>query len=393
MKTPYFVYDGDMIAARCDELAQAFAGLNVNLFYAVKANDNPEVIKIAQARQIGGCLVSKGEMVRAMKGGIKPENMLMNGVGKSDDDIRFALENGIGQLNVESIPELHKIAEIAKDLNIKANICLRINPDIVATTHSHLATGRRTDKFGILTQDIEGAYEFITTQPQLVWRGFSCHIGTQVHDVSELAAGYRYMVDLFTLWRTKATNFDRLDLGGGFGVSYTGDHYARPADYAKLVGEIAGELMQDGILIQLEPGRFVAAESGTLVTEVLYVKRSADLRFLIVDAAMNNLIRPALYGAYHPITLARPSSAPSVPATIAGPVCESGDVFATDRLLPGDIQSGDILHIEMAGAYGFGMSSNYNARGFLAEYLRTGENLRLIRKNLTSEEFDASTLL
>lgn len=393
MQTPYFLYDGDMIAARCDELAQAFAAQNVKLHYAVKANDNPAVVNIAAQRGIGACLVSKGEMQRAMAGGMKPADMLMNGVGKSRADIAFALQNGIGQLNIESLPEIDHIAHIAAELGVTANVCLRVNPEVAATTHSYLATGRRGDKFGVLIEDIDAAFAIIKDKPQLVWRGFSCHIGTQVHDVKELQNGYARVIDLFKEWRANVPTFDRLDLGGGFGVSYTGESYARPAAYAALIGELAGDLMKGGVTIQLEPGRFIAAESGTLVTEVLYVKDSGGTRFVIVDAAMNNLIRPALYGAYHPIVLARDSDAPEQYCTIAGPVCESGDVFATERPLPDDVKAGDIVHIRMSGAYGFAMSSNYNARGFLAEYLTAGGKTALIRKPLSAEEFDEITLI
>lgn len=393
METPYYLYDGDMITARCAELSHAFSAQKCDLFYAVKANDHPAVITIAAAHGIGACLVSAGEMKRAMAGGIKPSSMLMNGVGKSDEDIKFALENDIGQLNVESLPELHKIAQISEGLNVKARICVRINPVIAAQTHSHTATGRKEDKFGILVEDLPEAAAIIASHPALDWRGLSCHIGSQIHGTEELAASYRFMTDLFAQWRTKMPSFDRLDLGGGFGVSYTGDSYARPDDYADLIAKTCGDLMASGVTIQLEPGRFIAAEAGTLVTKVLYIKNSGDIRFVIVDAGMNNLLRPALYNAYHPITLARESHASMTKTTIAGPVCESADVFATDRDLPDDVAAGDLLHIGCAGAYGAAMSSQYNARGRLAEYIKTGENVQMIRRPFSADELDRLTIL
>lgn len=393
MNTPYFLYDGDMIAKRCGELSSAFANMKVRLFYAIKANDNPHVVRIAQEHGIGACLVASGEMKRALAGGISPSAMLMNGVGKSETDISFALLHEIGQLNVESLPELTKIAEIAANLGKKARICLRINPIIEAKTHSHTATARITDKFGILVNDIEKAAEIIARYPdQLDWRGFSCHIGSQIHGTDELADSYRYMADLFKTWRQKVPGFDRLDLGGGFGVSYTGDAYAQPSDYAALVHDTCGDLMADGVTIQLEPGRFIAAEAGELLTTVLYVKQSGGIHFLIVDAAMNNLIRPAMYGAHHPVRLVRESDAPTLTYTIAGPVCESGDVFGTSYVLAGDVQAGDRLAITYAGAYGFAMSSNYNARGFLPEYMKRGDTITIIREGLTAERFDEITL-
>ena len=354
---------------------------------------DPAVIAMAAQAGIGGCLVSQGEMKRALAGGIAAQNMLMNGVGKSEEDIRFALENGIGQLNVESLAELPEIARIAADMGKTVPICLRINPEIAATTHSHLATGRRTDKFGILVEDIPDASGIIAANPQLDWRGFSCHIGTQVHDIAELTDGYTFMVKLFETWRATNPQFDRLDLGGGFGVSYTGETYAKPAAYAQLIGELCSGLMQSGVTVQLEPGRFIAAESGNLVTKILYVKDSGGLRFVVVDAAMNNLIRPALYGAYHPVSLARKSDAPAQNCTIVGPVCESGDVFGTERPLPADVKAGDLLHIGFAGAYGAAMSSQYNARDRLAEYLKDGDELKPIRRAMSAEEFDRLTLV
>lgn len=393
MQTPYYLYDAQIINDRAAELAEAFRNGTFKLHYAVKANDNPALIKIVAKHGIGACLVTLGEMKRALAGGMKAADMLMNGVGKSEADIRFALENGIGQLNAESILELTTIADVAKSLNVKADICLRVNPEVAATTHSYLATGRRTDKFGILIEDIDAAHAIVKQRPELVWRGFSCHIGTQVHDVKELENGYRRVIDLFKEWQAKVKTFDRLDLGGGFGVSYTGEAYARPADYAILLNELAGDVMKAGVSVQLEPGRFLVAEAGTLVTKVLRVKDSGGTRFVICDAAMNNLIRPALYGAYHPINLARESAAPMQYCTIAGPVCESGDVFATERPLPGDVREGDLLHIGFAGAYGQAMSSFYNARDRVAEYLRENGQTRLIRRCITAEELDRLTLI
>ena len=217
--TPFYAYDAAIIRARVAELTDAFKGQNVSLHYAVKANDNPAVVAIAAQAGIGACLVSGGEMKRALAGGMKPDMMLMNGVGKSDADIKTALEHGIGQLNVESLPELERIADIAEQLGVKAVICLRLNPEIVAQAHTHTITARRTDKFGLLVEDLPHAREIIARHPSLDWRGFSCHIGSQIHGVEELAAGYRIMADLFRSEKASQPQFDRLDLGGGFGVS------------------------------------------------------------------------------------------------------------------------------------------------------------------------------
>lgn len=390
--SPFYIYDASLIRSRAREIKDAFEGQNVTFHYAVKANDNPAIIKLIADAGIGGCLVSHGEMKRAIAGSMKPQTMLMNGVGKSDDDIRLALQSNIGQLNVESIPELTVIADIARSMDKTATICLRINPEIVANAHTHTITARRADKFGILTEMLPVARGIIESRPELDWRGLSCHIGSQIHGVEELTQSYETMTELFRHERQTHPKLDRLDLGGGFGVSYTGDSYAKPAQYAALIKSITHNLQKTGVRIQMEPGRLLAAESGKLVTKVLYIKESGGVRFAVVDAAMNDLIRPSLYDAYHPITLVRASDVEPAPFTIVGPICESADIFARDRLLPNDVQRGDLLEIGFAGAYGFTMSSQYNARPHLAEILIDGDKHKMIRRAFSAEDFDRVTL-
>ena len=390
--TPFYAYDAGIIARQCKALVDGFAGYKIDLRYAIKANDNREILKIIAAHGIGACLVSSGEMTRAQAAGIAPADMLMNGVGKTEAEIREAIGVGIGQLNIESLPELERIAAIAADMQTRVKVCLRINPDIAANTHTHTATARRSDKFGLLIEDLPAARALIAQSPSLDWRGYSCHIGSQIHGVAELAESYRYMVKLFTEERGTQPQLDRLDLGGGFGVSYSGDNYAQPRDYAALIGDLTGDLQAHGVHIQVEPGRYLVAEAGTLVTQVQYVKNSGGTRFVIVDAAMNDLIRPALYGAYHPIALARDASPAMEPATVVGPVCESADCFLRDEPLPADLKAGDILAIGFAGAYGAAMGSFYNARPRLAEVLVEGDMHRVIRRAFTAAEFDAATL-
>jgi diaminopimelate decarboxylase len=382
-----------MIKARLEELTAAFAGMPVQLFYAVKANDNRAILNLAAKAGLGGCLVSDGEMKRALAGGMPASKLLMNGVGKSAVEISFALRHGIGQLNVESLPELEVVGSLAAEYGVKIPICLRLNPEIMARAHHYTTTARREDKFGVLVEDIPKARAIIARYPHLSWRGFSCHIGSQIHGTEELAASYRALMEIYMDEKKRQPQFDRLDLGGGFGVSYRGDGYARPADYAALLGPMMTELLDAETTVQLEPGRFIAAEAGVLLTKVLYVKYSGDVRFLVVDAAMNNLMRPALYGAYHPITLTRTSNGPFAPATVVGPVCESADVFSVDHHLPVDIRAGDYLAIGCAGAYGMAMSSQYNARERLAEVLVEGANHRLIRRAFSAEDYDRMTLV
>lgn len=401
--TPFWIYDAAAIRDRAEELARAFAPQRVKLYYAVKANDHPAIIRLAANAGIGACLVSHGEFERAQAGGVQPSAMLMNGVGKTRNEIAFALANGIGQLNAESLAELDTIATVAEALKVRARVGVRINPEITANAHDHTTVARRSDKFGLLIEDLPAVRAIVAQHAALDWRGLSCHIGSQIHGVSELAASYRIMADLFRKERELQPQFDRLDLGGGFGVSYSGEHYARPAEYAALVSEVTADLQNEGVTVQLEPGRFIVAEAGKLATTVLRVKDSggppacdgspgAGTRFIVVDAAMNDLIRPTLYDAYHPITLARESSAHYVQCTIAGPVCESADVFARQRELPEDIKAGDILVIGFAGAYGATMSSMYNARDRLAEIMVDGNQATLIRRVLRANELDKITL-
>lgn len=391
--TPFFVYDAAAVRARLQELNDAFTGMPVKLFYAVKANDNRAILQLAAEAGMGACLVSEGEMKRALAGGIPASRMLMNGVGKTPAEIMAALQAGIGQLNIESLPELEQVGKIAAGMGLRVPVCLRLNPEIMARAHHYTTTARREDKFGILVEDLPKARRIIARLPALDWRGFSCHIGSQIQGVDALAASYRALLELFAEEARTQPAFDRLDLGGGFGVSYRGDAYARPVDYAALLRPLIAELLPAGATVQLEPGRFIVAEAGRLVTQVLHVKYSGDVRFLVVDAAMNNLIRPALYGAYHPISSLRRSEAPLTPATVVGPVCESADVFSVDHLLPADLEAGDLLSIGCSGAYGHTMSSQYNARPRLAEVLADGDTHRLIRRAFSAEEYDALTLV
>ena len=389
--TPFYVYDAGVIRQRVSNLTSAFKDQNVSLHYAVKANDNPALIKMAADGGIGACLVSSGEMKKALAGGMKPADMLMNGVGKTDHDIRFALSHGIGQLNVESIPELTVIADIARDLGVVAPIGVRINPNVTAeSTHTSITTGRKGDKFGIMAEDLGAAKDIILSRPELKWLGLSCHIGSQIMNPKELENGYRVMADLFR----GQNGLDRLDLGGGFGVSYKGDVVAaQPADFAPIVHSVTKDLQGRGIRIQLEPGRYIVAEAGTLVTKITFVKHSGGFDFIVLDSGMGDLMRPALYGAYHPMTLARKSTAAEKPFTIVGPICESTDCFARDRLMPGDTQRGDIIAIGFAGAYGHTMSNQFNARDRLAEYLVDGPQIKQIRRSISAEEFDQLTII
>lgn len=392
--TPYFLYDAAVIRARADELARAFQPLGARLYYAVKANDHPAIIAEVVKSGLGACLVSKGEMLRALAGGIRPADMLMNGVGKTDAEIAFALQQGIGQLNIEALPEIVRIAEIAAQLNVRATVCLRLNPEVLASTHSYITTARREDKFGLLVDELPQARALLVAHAaQLDWRGFSCHIGSQIEKVEDLAASYRVMVDLFMTERQAQPQFDRLDVGGGFGVSYNGDAYAPPAAYAALLQEIAADLLAAGVTLQLEPGRYLVAEAGRLITRVVQVKDSGGMRFVVVDAAMNNLLRPALYGARHPITAINPRTSTMQPCSVVGPVCESADCFGFDYQLPVDISAGDLVAIEMAGAYGAAMASQYNARDRLAEVMVDGDSHRLIRRAFSAADYDAATLV
>ena len=380
--TPFYCYSSARLRENYKEFSGSFKGLTTQIFYAVKANPNLAVIRTLAGIGAGADVTSAGEMERAVKAGVPPQKIIFSGVGKTKDEIRTALKLGIYQINVESIPELPVINAVAGELGVRAPIALRINPDVAAHTHYKLATSETGVKFGIDAAQLNEAMPLTKSLTALDLKGFQVHVGTHLHDYDDFRQGYGKLADLVRVWRDKGYALDRLDLGGGVGIPYDGQTQAPFANYEAIVRGTVGNL---GCELAFEPGRRMVGDAGVMVSRVLYNKRGISKRFLIVDAGMNDLMRPALYDARHSILPVRESQAKAEPADIVGPVCETGDLFGGDYSLPG-VGQGDLVAFMQAGAYGAAMSSNYNGRPLIPEILASGDTYKIIRRRVSVTE-------
>jgi diaminopimelate decarboxylase len=379
--TPCYVYAANAIRARYHALQRAFAHRDALVCYALKANSNLAVVRLLANAGAGADTVSGGEVRRALAAGVPPRRIVLAGVAKTDDEIRLALAEGILQLNVESVPELRRIGEIAAGMGRTAPVALRVNPDVAAGTHDRISTGRRDDKFGIAYDRAREAYALAAGLEGIEPVGLHLHIGSQITRLEPFGQAYARGVDLFRDLRAAGIPLRRLDLGGGFGVRYRDERPIDPAELAALVDRVTAGL--DCALI-LEPGRYLVAEAGVLVARVTYVKETDARRFLLLDAGMNTLIRPMLYGAHHEILPVRRSADAPAPVDVAGPICESTDVFARDRLLP-PLRAGDLVAFTGAGAYGAVMASDYNSRPRAAEILVDGDRFAVVKPRREAE--------
>lgn len=382
--TPFYCYSKATLTHHYDVFAKAFAGLETQICYAVKANDNVAILKEFAKLGSGGDCVSKGEIMRCLKAGIPADKIVFSGVGKTAEELRYALEQKVGQINVESEPELELLNSIAVSLNKKAAIAFRVNPDVDANTHHKIATGRSHDKFGISYETAREIYKKAASLPGIKIRSVAVHIGSQLSDLAPFEKAFTKIAALVEILRQDGHSITHLDLGGGLGIPYHDLVPPSPADYAAMVKRTVGHL---GCKLVFEPGRLLVGNAGILVSKVIYLKKSGQNRFLIIDAAMNDLIRPALYEAYHQIIpVTEPTAATtSFHTDIVGPVCETGDVFGKERLLP-ELDSDDLIVIRSAGAYGSVMAGTYNSRPLLAEVMVDGDQTILIRKRQTLEE-------
>lgn len=375
--------------ARLRAYQDAF-GNPVPLFcYALKANHNISVIKLFRDAGAGADTVSAGEIQRALAAGMPPKRIVFAGVAKGDDEIAFALEQGIFQFNVESVPELERLSVIASLRGQKAPVALRVNPDVEAKTHAKISTGRKADKFGIAIADAMSVYRKAEELPGIDPVGLHLHIGSQITELSPFAAAYSRSADLFRALRAEGHNLTRLDLGGGFGVRYRDEEPLDPLGFAALVEETVGGL---NCQLMFEPGRALVAEAGVMVATSIYRKINEDRQFLILDAGMNTLVRPAMYDAYHEIVPVRLRPEPSIAMDVVGPICESSDVFGRARLLP-PLEAGDLVAFKSAGAYGHVMSSDYNSRTRAAEVLVDGAKFAVIKPGVKAEEQFADELI
>lgn len=355
--TPVYAYSSDFLKKRVEEWTTAFRGHPTLSCFAVKANAHPKVLKTLGSLGLGADVVSVGEMELALAAGIPAERIVFSGVGKTKKEIRRALEAGIHCLNVESAEELAEVADIGRQLGKKAPIALRINPDIDPKTHPYIATGLACTKFGIDVATAKSLAKEFGGHPSLHWKGLACHIGSQIQDLEPFRESARQLVALAKELKAFGVTLTTLDLGGGLGIRYEGEIPPTIQSYADV---ILKEVAPSGLSLILEPGRILVAESGVLLTEVVRVKKTAAKNFVIVDAAMNDLMRPALYEAYHRIVPLKEISG-KMTADVVGPICETADTLGFDRTL-GEVRTGDLLMIQNAGAYGATMSSTYNAR-------------------------------
>jgi diaminopimelate decarboxylase len=375
--TPFYVYSAAAFAAGYHCFAEAFAAERALICYAVKANSNLAVLRLFAGLGAGADVVSEGELRRALAAGVPPERIVFSGVGKTAEEMAAALAAGIHQINVESVPELHRLSAVAAKLGRPAPIALRVNPNVDALTHAKIATGKEENKFGIDFGEAAAAYRLAASLPGIAPVGLAVHIGSQLIDLDPYRRAFGRLAELVRELRAGGLAVDRVDLGGGLGIRYRGERPPEPADYAKIVREIFGPL---DLALAFEPGRVLAGPAGLLIARVVYVKEGAGKRFVIVDAAMNDLIRPALYDAWHdivPVRIPEPE-APLAPADVVGPVCETADTFAVDRELP-PLDAGDLVAFTAAGAYGAVMSSTYNSRLLVPEVMVAGERLAVIR--------------
>ncbi len=383
--TPFYCYSVGALERAYRTLATALDGLPATICYSLKANSNLAVVRTLAALGAGADVVSEGEARRAIAAGIPARRIVFSGVGKTRDELAFALDCGIGQVNVESADELELLGELAAAGGARMAVAVRVNPDIDARTHEKIATGRKEDKFGVDFAQAKAIYARAREISGLEPVGIAMHIGSQIDDLEPFRAAFTRLAELVGELRAQGHEVARLDLGGGLGIDY-GDAPAPPsaAEYGDLVRQIVAPL---GCELQFEPGRSIAGNAGVLVARVLYTKPGGSRSFVIVDAAMNDLQRPALYGAYHAIVpVAEPAAgAPEKPVDVVGPICETGDTFAMGRTLP-PVAAGDLLAFCSAGAYGAVMSSNFNSRPLVAEVLVGGARFAVVRPRQTYDE-------
>ena len=383
--TPFYCYSTATLERHYKVYASAFDGLDATVCYALKANSNQAVIRTLAKLGAGADVVSVGEMRRALRAGVAPSKVIFSGVGKADAEMREALDADIAQINVESIPELIELNRVALDMGKKARIALRINPHVDAKTHEKIATGKAENKFGIdWTRAIE-VYRDAAKMDGIEITGIAMHIGSQLTDLTPFREAFTRLAGMVEELRTYGIDIKNLDLGGGLGIAYQGETPPLPEAYGQMVRETVGHL---GCHITLEPGRLIVGNAGILVSRVMYIKDGEAKRFAILDAAMNDLIRPTLYNAYHEIIAVNEAGDEDKMALmdVVGPICETGDTFGKDRKLPDNLQPGDLVAICSAGAYGAVMSSTYNTRALTPEVLVSGDKFAVIRERQSIDE-------
>ena len=381
--TPCYVYSGGAILENFRAYDRSFGSAPHTVCYAVKANSNLSLLRMLAQEGAGFDIVSGGELFRVLRARGDPAKIVFSGVGKTAEEITAALKAGIHSFNCESEPELALIDALAHRLGVQARIALRVNPDVEANTHAYISTGRLAHKFGVDIGDAEGIYERARKHANLLLEGVSCHIGSQILDTAPVFEAVDRVLALIERLRKMGLPIQTADLGGGLGVAY------KPEDVTPAICEfvkmLSAKVEGRGLKVMIEPGRSIVGGAGVLLTRVLYRKKSGEKEFVIVDAAMNDLIRPALYSAHHEIIPVRQGGEPTLVADVVGPVCETGDFLARGRQMP-EVFPGDLLAICTAGAYGFTQASNYNSRPRAAEVMVEGSSWKTIRQRETYED-------
>ncbi len=384
--TPFYCYSSATLERHFRVLSEAFSNFDAMICFAVKANSNQGVLTTLARLGAGMDVVSEGELRRALAAGVAPEKIIFAGVGKTREEMAFAFKEGIFGFNVESEQELDALSEVASGLGGQAHVSLRVNPDVDAKTHAKISTGKAENKFGIPFGEAPALYDRARDLAGIAATGIHMHIGSQITDLAPFEKAFALARELVVTLRARGHKIAHVDIGGGLGVPYRGtcDVPPHPDAYARVVEETLGDL---GLKIILEPGRMIAGNAGILVTRAIFVKEGADRTFTIVDAAMNDLLRPTLYEAHHDIlpVLEEEDSMPPVVQDIVGPVCETGDYLALERRLP-PFQAGDLMAVMTAGAYGAVMSSTYNTRRLIPEVLVRDGEYALVRPRQSFED-------
>ncbi len=385
--TPVYVYSAATLTRHYTVFSEAFAGQQATVCFATKTNGNKAVLALLAKLGAGADVVSAGEMHHALAAGVPASRIVFSGVGKTRSDLAAALAAGIFQINVESEPELELLSEVAQDMGCAAPIALRVNPDVAADTHHKIATGKKENKFGIEWTRAHTVFKRAHAMPGIAVKSIAVHIGSQILDLAPFRAAFSRLRDLTLMLRADGIAVERLDLGGGLGIPYRkGEDQPSPppADYAAMIKETLGDL---GCRLVLEPGRLIAGNAGVLLSKVIYVKQGTERTFVILDAGMNDLVRPAMYDAHHdilPVIEAAPG-AERLPVDVVGPICETGDIFAAQRPLPA-VAADDLVVFSTAGAYGAVMASTYNGRPLVPEVLVSGDKFAVVRRRPTVEE-------
>lgn len=384
--TPAYVYSAATLLRHYRLFEEALAWGPHLVCYAVKAASNVAILKLLGDAGAGMDVVSEGEYRRARAAGVPGDRIVFSGIGKTEGEMRYVLENGIRQINLESEPEYRALSRIAAELGVTVPVTVRVNPDVDAKTHEKIATGKSDNKFGIPIARAREVYAELATLPGLKVVGIDVHIGSQLTDLEPFRAAYRKVAALTEELRADGHEITRLDLGGGLGIPYARSNLAPPVplEYGAVIRDEVGHL---GCEIEIEPGRLIAGNAGILLTSTIFIKEGEGRDFLIVDAAMNDLIRPAMYGAHHdivPVVEPAPGLEPR-PFDIVGPICETGDTFAKGRDMP-PVEAGDLIAFRSAGAYGAVMSSEYNSRPLIPEVLVQGDQYAVIRQRPTYEQ-------